>query len=83
MTDIKNNDTNKNTDYIGEIHISKCVTHANVIKFFVQLFFSFVIVIFCMIMILRSSEPSKETLWISLLTSTITTYLPSPGLNKK
>lgn len=70
-----------NPDVI-KIHLSRCVTYDTVIKFFVQLLFSFLLVCFSMYMILRSVQPDKETLWISILTSTVTTYLPSPTLTK-
>ncbi len=66
----------------SSVTISNCVTQSDVLRYFVSVFFSFVLITFCLIMIAVSSNPSSETLWISLATSTFSIYLPQPQIKK-
>lgn len=72
------NDDQKNSNIV----ISNCVTQSDVLKYFVSVFFSFILITFCLFMVASSSSPSSETLWISLLTSTFSVYLPQPQIKK-
>lgn len=62
---------------------SKCIANAEGIKYFTQVFFSMVMIVFAIYMIVTSERPSNETLWISLLTSTMATFTNPPSLSKK
>ena len=64
------------------VTVSNCVTQSDVLRYFVSVFFSFILITFCLIMIAASSNPSSETLWISLATSTFSIYLPQPQIKK-
>lgn len=77
MEDLKIDD-NKNNNMQ-----STCVTRGDGIKFFTQVFFSVVLVVFAIFMIVSSKSPSDETLWISLLTSTAAMFTNPPSLNRK
>lgn len=63
-----------------ELILSNCITNSNVIKYFVSVFFSAVLIFFCIFMISTSSEPSNETLWVSLLTTTLGVFIPQPQI---
>lgn len=63
-----------------ELILSNCITNSNVIKYFVSVFFSAVLVFFCIFMISTSSAPSNETLWVSLLTTTLGVFIPQPQI---
>jgi hypothetical protein len=59
------------------------ITNGDLIRFVTQVFFSLVICVFAIFMIARSNSPSDETLWISLLTSSVALYTNPPSLHKK
>jgi RsiW-degrading membrane proteinase PrsW (M82 family) len=65
-----------------EIKLSGCISNTHIIKYFVQVFFAFTLVVFCIVMIIKSNKPQEETLWISLLTSTMTLFINPPKLEK-
>jgi hypothetical protein len=69
-------------DIATNLKISGCVSHSSVIKYFVSVIFSFIICMFCIAMIATSANPSSETLWVSILTSTVGVLLPSPQIKK-
>lgn len=64
------------------VTISNCVTNAEVIKYFVSIFFSLIIIIFSIFMITSSQNPSSETLWVSILTSTFSIFIPQPQIKQ-
>lgn len=71
-----------NEDKNSTLTVSNCVTQSAVVKYFVSVAFSFVLMMFCLYMIGISANPSSETLWVSLLTSTLSIYLPQPQIRK-
>ena len=77
---MKQEDSKDVTD--TEIKVSGCITHSSVIKFVVQVIFSLILMLFSIFMILRSNNSAGETLWVSLLTSTFSLYIPSPSVHK-
>jgi hypothetical protein len=66
-----------------DITVSGCISNRDIIKYFVQVSFSFILVIFSIFMIAYSKNPSDETLWITLLTSTATLYINAPKIESK
>lgn len=73
-------DENKNDQ---TLEISNCVTNSAVIKYFVSVGFSFIVTVFCIYMIASSSNPSNETLWVSMLTSMVGIHFPQPQIKSK
>lgn len=65
-----------------EIKISGCMSNAEIIKYFVQIAFSLILVFFSIFMIAISNDPKSETLWVSLLTSTVSVFINPPKLQK-
>lgn len=65
------------------LEVSNCVTNSAVIKYFVSVGFSFIVTVFCIYMIASSSNPSSETLWVSMLTSMVGIHFPQPQIKGK
>lgn len=74
---------NNNEDSKERIEISKCITNSDVIKYFVSVVFSFIVTVFCIVMIIKSNNPSSETLWVSMLTSVVGVHFPQPQIKSK
>lgn len=79
---VENNNVENKLENYENIKISGCISNANLIKYFVQIFFSTILIVFCIFMISSSKEPSNETLWITLLTSTVAIFTNPPKLEK-
>lgn len=83
MDDKKRNlNENENANENSHIKVSGCVSNTFIIKYFVQIAFSLIVIFFSIYMIGSSSQPSNETLWVSLLTSTASIFINPPKLEK-
>lgn len=79
--DIERNDDNNSQD--SEWKIGKCKCTKNLIIFIIRVVMSLIVMIFCIYKLSSTITLTDKTLYVSMLSTTVASWMPSPMEQKK